>query len=509
MQSGTRPVGREGKKTVRVEPLRQIIRMFRGNGNGKPEPDKVLGCVIGISEPIQQLRKQLAMAAYFPGTTLIRGQTGTGKDLAAMAIHLLSDRYGEAFIEVNCAAIPGDLAENEFFGHVRGAFTGATTETQGLIAMANGGTLFLDEIGDLPIHMQAKLLRAIETGEVRRLGSREIENVDVRLLAATNKDLEAAMKTGQFREDLYYRIAQMEIIVPSLRHRIEDIPLLAEHFVREIAERMGREIDIGKEAFEALKMLRLGGNVRELRNLVERVAVRASMENRTLEYADFEPLAREMAGRITVSAERADEPGSTGTSRVKTMAGLKGLDDVGRRAVIVAALEEAGGNQTKAAGLLQISKTSMHRLIHDLGLHIEQSRIAARIRRLPGIAGAAEARKLTKEALVSDLKATHWFGEQLGTRRRLLGEIAGAYGIMPKDLKKFCTREGIDVEGLDNERRRNLILAAFKASQSPKAAARRLGLRNEEYLNRECTKLGISSQNQHLDGTDNLGTAEE
>jgi two-component system response regulator HydG len=204
---------------------------------------------------------------------LITGETGTGKGLVARALHLDSPRASGAFVTVNCAALPEALLESELFGHVKGAFTGAVSNRAGLFAEANGGSLFLDEIGDMPLAMQAKLLHALERGAVRRVGAEKEQTLDVRILAATNRDLRKAVRAGSFREDLLYRLDAIPIEVPALRHRTEDIPVLLEHFLRLARARQpGAKLErIGPSAGEALREYPWPGNVRELMHLVERL----------------------------------------------------------------------------------------------------------------------------------------------------------------------------------------------------------------------------------------------
>src|SRR5438067_11591092 len=231
--------------------------------------------MVGESYAMRQLREQVAMAAPTNGRVLIYGENGTGKELVARTIHALSKRRAAAFVEVNCAAIPEDLIESELFGHVRGAFTGAVADRRGRFELADGGTIFLDEIGDMSVKTQAKVLRVLQEQTMEPVGGTQRIKVDARVLAATNKDLQAEIRAGRFREDLYFRLNVIPIFVPPLRDRQEDIPLLAEHFMAEFAREYGRRaktFDSG--ARSTLQGYPWPGNVRELRNVIERLMIK-------------------------------------------------------------------------------------------------------------------------------------------------------------------------------------------------------------------------------------------
>jgi transcriptional regulator with GAF, ATPase, and Fis domain len=230
--------------------------------------------IIGLSPRFQQVLALVRMIANSDSVTLIQGETGTGKEVIAGAIHNQSSRRQGPFVKLNCAAIPGPLLESELFGHERGAFTGACTQTKGRFQMADRGTLFLDEIGDLPLELQPKLLRALQEQEFERLGSGQTIRVNVRVVAATNQDLAQLVANKQFRPDLYYRLNVIPISLPPLRERVDDIPSLVEHFVRKFAARMGKPIDlIPDEVMEVLKSHDWPGNIRELQNFIERAVV--------------------------------------------------------------------------------------------------------------------------------------------------------------------------------------------------------------------------------------------
>jgi formate hydrogenlyase transcriptional activator len=230
--------------------------------------------IIGKSPALEMVLEQVERVAPTGSTVLIEGETGTGKELIARAIHNLSSRCGRAFIKLNCAAIPLDLLESELFGHERGAFTGAIGQKVGRFELADKGTLFLDEVGDIPLALQPKLLRVLQEQQFERLGSTRTHQVDVRLVAATNRDLTEMVKRGEFRSDLYYRLNVFPLMLPPLRARRSDIPALIAHFVDIFARKMGREIEhIPLETVSALREYHWPGNIRELQNLIERAVI--------------------------------------------------------------------------------------------------------------------------------------------------------------------------------------------------------------------------------------------
>jgi transcriptional regulator with GAF, ATPase, and Fis domain len=230
--------------------------------------------IIGNSPALEAVLEQVERVAPTGSTVLIQGETGTGKELIAQAIHNISSRCGRPFIRLNCAAIPLDLLESELFGHEKGAFTGAIAQKIGRFELADKGTLFLDEVGDIPSALQPKLLRVLQEQEFERLGSGRTHQVDVRLVAATNRDLTEMVNRGEFRSDLYYRLNVFPILLPPLRERREDIPALVAHFVEILGRRMGREIEhIPQETMSALSSYEWPGNIRELQNLIERAVI--------------------------------------------------------------------------------------------------------------------------------------------------------------------------------------------------------------------------------------------
>lgn len=230
--------------------------------------------IIGASPALEAVLQQVECVAPTDSTVLIEGETGTGKELIARAVHNLSLRCGRPFIKLNCAAIPFDLLESELFGHERGAFTGAVAQRTGRFELADKGTLLLDEVGDIPLGLQPKLLRVLQERELERLGGGRTHRVDVRLVAATNQDLASMVERNQFREDLYYRLNVFPIHVPPLRERRKDIPLLVEHFVRHFSQRMNKRIDtVTSETMQALTRYDWPGNIRELQNVIERAVI--------------------------------------------------------------------------------------------------------------------------------------------------------------------------------------------------------------------------------------------
>jgi two-component system response regulator HydG len=303
-----------------------------------------LGNLLGASPAMQAVFALLRQAAPGDANVLIMGETGTGKELVAKAFHYNSPRAKRPFIPVNCAAVPAGLLESELFGHVKGAFTGAVGSRRGLFREAEGGTLFLDEIGDMPPELQAKLLRAIEDRAVRPVGSDEAVAVDLRLVAATNKDLVARIHDGRFREDLYYRLAVIPLPLPPLRERREDVPLLAEHFLRRASTTLGKEVrGFTPEAMAALLRHPWPGNVRELENVVERAVT----------------LTREEV--VTRDALLLDVSLAPAPSTIfAQMARRPSLEELSAEYVALI-LREAGGDKAKAAEILGVSKRTLYR----------------------------------------------------------------------------------------------------------------------------------------------------
>jgi DNA-binding NtrC family response regulator len=304
--------------------------------------------IIGNSAAMRAVFEKVRLVADTRSTVLIVGESGTGKELIARAIHQNSSRRERPFVPVNCAAIPETLVESELFGHEKGAFTGATGRKRGLFQTAEGGTLFIDEIGELQVGLQAKLLRALENRKVMPIGSTQEIDVDVRLVAATNRDLHQQVQEKQFREDLYYRLKVVELQMPPLRERPDDIPLLIRHFIDQIAEENGRPVrDVTPEALEALGSYDWPGNVRELRNLLESVIVLSVKEE--IELSDLpEQISKVRSARAVI------QPGMT-------MAEIE-------KEAIRRTLEETGGRRAQTAEILGISVRTLHRKIKEYGL---------------------------------------------------------------------------------------------------------------------------------------------
>jgi formate hydrogenlyase transcriptional activator len=263
--------------------------------------------IVGDSPALKQVLKQVEIVAATASTVLILGETGTGKELLARAIHNRSERRGRTFVKMNCAAIPTGLLESELFGHERGAFTGAIAQKIGRFELADGGTLFLDEVGDIPLELQSKLLRVLQEQEFERLGSTKTIRVDIRLLAATNRDLAAMVSDKQFRSDLYYRLNVFPIVSPPLRERREDIPLLVRYFAQKHSRRMNKQIErIPSDTMAALSRYHWPGNVRELENLIERAVILSPGVELHVPLAELKAAAREGAQPVTTleAAER-------------------------------------------------------------------------------------------------------------------------------------------------------------------------------------------------------------
>jgi len=258
------------RRSIEVDRLRNEVLIYREEF----QKHRKLPLLLSRNEAMAAVARQVQRMAATDATILLLGESGTGKELFARTIHLLSPRAGGPFVEVNCAAIPETLMENELFGHVRGAYTGAESAVKGKFELASGGTLFLDEIGEMPVGVQAKLLKALEEKRITPIGGHFPIGVDVRIVVATNRDLEAAMGQERFRKDLYFRVAQFPVRIPPLRERREDIPPLAEFFLREAAARFGKPAPgLGDDALAAMTGYAWPGNVRELKNLVERAVI--------------------------------------------------------------------------------------------------------------------------------------------------------------------------------------------------------------------------------------------
>lgn len=330
--------------------LRRELRTLRA---GMARPFSIES-IIGESDAMQRVKALARKVATSPGSTvLITGESGTGKDLLAKVIHYASNRAPRPFLNITCSALPETLLESELFGHERGAFTDARQQKRGLLEQADEGTVFLDEIGEMSPTLQAKLLRFLEEKTFRRVGGMSDVQVDVRVVAATNRQLEEAVRQGKFRDDLYYRLNVLRIEMPPLRERTGDVALLAQHFVEVFAKEFKRPVPgIAADAVRRLEGYGWPGNVRELRNLVERAVLLAN--DGTLDATDFATLASPVA---TAASEGAFALPANGVN----------LEDV-ERSLVVQALDRAGGNQTKAATLLGLHRDQIRYRIEKFGL---------------------------------------------------------------------------------------------------------------------------------------------
>jgi len=317
------------------------------------------GEIIGRSESLRRVLRQAEQVAPLDTTVSIFGETGTGKELLAHAIHKLSRRRNHTLVKVNCAALPGTLIESELFGHEKGAFTGAEARRTGRFEIANGGTLFLDEAGELPLDLQAKLLRVLEEGEFERVGGSHTIKVNVRVIAATNRNLEDAVRRGVFRSDLYYRLSIFPITVPPLRERKEDIPMLVTHFVKQLSQKLGKTIDaIPQETMAKLRNYPWPGNVREMRNVIERaVIVSQGSTLHLIEDLDWQALELDLQKDSNGSDAFTDSTGDT-LEQTEYKVILRTLKTVHWK------LEGPGG----AAELLNLNPSTLRSKMRKLGI---------------------------------------------------------------------------------------------------------------------------------------------
>jgi two-component system nitrogen regulation response regulator NtrX len=333
------------KNALQQRKLELELERFKEDGRHRLQ-------IIGESVPMKALRQQLGLMAATNGRVLIYGESGAGKELVAHAIHSCSARASEPFIEVNCAAIPEDLIESELFGHRKGSFPGALEDKIGKLQKADGGTLFLDEVADMSLKTQAKLLRSLDEQRFEPVGAETSIQVDVRVVAATNKNLEDEIERGNFREDLFYRLNVIPFHVPPLRDRIEDVPLLADHFQREFTMAYGRKPkELTPEAYEALKEHRWPGNVRELRNLMERIVI-------------MNPQVRIDARHIPVNHGKR----STAERPAERSGSLQEVRAAAEREYILKTLDETKGNVTRTAEVLGLERSNLYRKMKALGI---------------------------------------------------------------------------------------------------------------------------------------------
>jgi two-component system, NtrC family, response regulator AtoC len=328
------------------------------------------GINLCTSPKMQAIRELVGKVAPTNTTVLLRGESGVGKEVVARAIHRASPRAQKQFLKVNCAALPGELLESELFGHEKGAFTGAYRQKPGKFEAADGGTLLLDEIGEMPLRLQAKLLHVLQDGEFSRVGGEKIIDTDVRLIAATNRDLESSMRAHQFREDLYYRLNVIEIRIPPLRERREEIPVLIESFKRRFNMQYGRSVDIPPDTVRVFMEYHWPGNIRELENAVKRVVVLGSAR----------PVHQEIVATLGRAPHPATTPVAASVAATATAEQTVSLKEIARQAArdaervaIKEVLDRVHWNRAKAARLLQISYKALLYKIVQCGLVSQDS----------------------------------------------------------------------------------------------------------------------------------------
>lgn len=354
-------------KPIELETLRKLVNSaLQLEGDTSRASGAVDQQLIGSAPAIQTLRQQIAKLARSQAPVHIHGESGSGKEVVARLIHNNGSRAAGAFVAVNCGAIPPELMESELFGHLKGSFSGATQDKVGLFQAASGGTLFLDEVADLPLAMQVKLLRAIQEKAVRPVGANEEQNTDIRLLSATHKDLAKEVEAGRFREDLYYRINVIDVLVPSLRQRLQDIPALTETILQRIASAEGRDkTHLDDSALKALSEYSFPGNVRELENMLERALALSDGAHITVADLQFASAVAQPAVAPQRPAAEADIPRPSTTSAYGDLEGY--LEDIERQ-IISSALEECRWNKTATAKKLGISFRSLRYRLKKLGL---------------------------------------------------------------------------------------------------------------------------------------------
>src|SRR5947199_3549658 len=338
--------------------LRNAIEAYRlqtENRTLRPEPEQI----IGTAPSVRRLREMIEKAAPTPATVLITGESGTGKELVARAIHRLSARRDRPIVQVNCAAIPEELIESELFGHEKGSFTGAVRKAMGKFVAADTGTIFLDEIGDMSARTQAKVLRVLQNGEVEPVGAERTIQVDVRVVAATHRNLEEEIAAGRFHEDLFYRLNVMPIRTPALREHLEDVPLLVEYLVRRYAEQNNyRPKELGPEALAHLKSLPWKGNVRELRNLVERLLILSPGDTITRE--------------DVITATGGARPELSGA--LMAVETLREFRDLSERMFLIHKLEENNWNVTQTAQAIDTQRSNLYKKLDQYDIQREETR---------------------------------------------------------------------------------------------------------------------------------------
>jgi DNA-binding NtrC family response regulator len=315
--------------------------------------DTMPPALLGRTPAMTGVYKQIAHAAAADAPVLIIGESGTGKELVARAIHQHGNRASRPFVPINCGALTETLLESELFGHVKGSFTGAVSDNKGVFQTAHTGTVFLDEVGEMSPALQVKLLRVLQEGEVRSVGSSRPAKVDVRIVAATNVDVEKAVADGKFRQDLYYRLGVVVINLPPLRERREDIPLLVERFMHGASAKAGKHVEISKEALEALSTYHWPGNVRELENLIERLVV--FNRSRVIQVSDLPPI-------VTPRSPALEK---------RLFDDLPSLEEIERR-YLLHVMEQVGGNRTRAAEVMGIDRRTLYRMAERFGIPLAE-----------------------------------------------------------------------------------------------------------------------------------------
>jgi Nif-specific regulatory protein len=357
-------IGQAVRLSRSVEAERRALREERDTLRRQVKSSHGFDNIIGRTDRMRLVFEQVRQVAKWNTTVLLRGESGTGKELIASAIHYNSPRAGGAFVKLNCAALPDNLLESELFGHEKGAFTGAQSQRKGRFEQADGGTIFLDEIGEISPAFQAKLLRILQEGEFERVGGTRTLSVDVRVIAATNRNLEQEVKDGVFREDLYYRLNVMPILMPALRERIEDIPELAKFLVDKLAKRQGRELSITDSALGVLMRHHWPGNVRELENCMERAAV---MSEGGIIDRDVLNLTGLDVGTLPDAAAAVTLTPSPAADNIDLSD-----PDIDERERVIAALEQAGWVQAKAARLLGMTPRQIAYRIQTMKIRVKQ-----------------------------------------------------------------------------------------------------------------------------------------
>jgi two-component system, NtrC family, response regulator HydG len=335
------------KRQTLLHAVEMALKRSFANQNYSNESSNHL--LIGQSAQIKKLREEISQVAMSTATVLILGESGTGKELVATSIHQQSPRVNRELIRLNCAAVSENLIESELFGHEKGAFTGAYTEKKGLFEAADGGTLFLDEIGDMPLALQAKLLRTLQEGEIRKVGSAVSKKVDVRVIAATNRNLKEDVKVGRFRQDLLFRLEVIEIATPALRERLDDVPVLAKYFLKKFSQVHQKQIHgFSPDAVECLRSYTWPGNVRELSNVIERAIVFCRSE--IIEVKD-------LPAHISIIAKEAVAHPAAGSIELPVGISLKEAEDI----LIRKTLEATSGDKNMTATLLGINSRTIYR----------------------------------------------------------------------------------------------------------------------------------------------------